>query len=1170
MKKIIILLCIFLNINNHLLAINFAPLHNCSYLERNYEIFNSFYAYSIKNNQMIISDIIANIYYKFIKDNNINIHDERYLVRLGLFLVNIAHKYDIENEILEKLKNTDKKNKHEIIQYAKNLYLMYSKDSKELFQSAEIAFDENISVDDLNNICFDGAYGVDIVYKNNNIINHHLINMIMFKIIEKSPNEIITSLSLKIQLPAHIWLKLIIADQRSKMLIFKNDFVSYIPYDPQVIIEDLFDKNNYSSIEKFNIIMNNDKEKINQLFNSVFLFAEQDFEIIKKSFAIIKNIDDLKKFNKQEHFFIFRYIAKKNKQNNNRYSLLNYITENIIKNDPINFNSTTFGLNSLLEKLHSIENNNFNNEEIKKEIMKEQQDSMYEILYKKYFYHEEINKHVLQIEYDNFLLKNDLNNNYDDHFMKFKNKIPNKLTITDILRKKSKHNEQFKEQIITIFNALKENLSNKQLEIYNKFNNISFKYDDFKDIKIVDYQHTTSLTYKKIKNRLFNNEILKVNIIKLIKNNIINKLSKEEDIFNAIFNNTKITLNDKKISLFNEECNINLSDINNIKYKTKTKNFSGIDVFIFNPYLREMFLKICYLSHESNYKKLIISNNLKIELSFEQWAILFQTLDKKTNNSQLTEFIFNEIKNKYNNIESFIEYDNKQPFFDNYLMNINKKSMRENLFKYYIYNEYKDIVNNIKIENNNNILSDKLNEFLKKINYTHKALIDTKKEEEILREQDKSIVEDYLLDLLDKKNQVNYKKKKNEPKKRPAKKEVAKKAVKKTENKKEKQIVQEQGNKESNTKITRTNKNNKKSQKKPGGFIADKTLHKNTKKTNEALKERKILISKPVSETAINLSKYKCLLNKVIVPQLNSDFRDLQYKLNDKYENTQKQEKVEENNIVISLLNSNEKLIGIEQKNKLSPVQNITTIPLFPKVEEELTVPVKQEVKAEKEQADKKHVRLKPKNIVKNTISAAKRVFLGDFSSYVANFFSPIQINRMQTEHKKFIANSSKDKEKYAEMIKEISKNYCNNIFALDEFISILINEKNNEDIDYFNIKLSEVYMCINNISLNQDNKNVNNLVEQICNNFKYLNENEANFIQLIYSSSHYQDLVYSFMQVDGSVSEKDFSDLLLWGTAHIKQKNLLSDRVLAYKNQRKMYYDYIIFSYEKLREILN
>ena len=180
--------------------------------------------------------------------------------------------------------------------------------------------------------------------------------------------------------------------------------------------------------------------------------------------------------------------------------------QNVLNSIKINNNPMAHSINDIIDEI--IEDNKFDNQAIKDEIIKEQQDSMSEILSKKYFFHENINKNILQIGCNNFVFERDLNRNYDEQISQFKNKMSKKITVTDILCKQNKYNDDFKEQIKNIFNTLKENLSKKQLEIYNKFSNISFNYDDFKDVKIVDYKHTTSLTYKKIQNRLFNNEIL--------------------------------------------------------------------------------------------------------------------------------------------------------------------------------------------------------------------------------------------------------------------------------------------------------------------------------------------------------------------------------------------------------------------------------------------------------------------------------------------------------------------------------------------------------------------------------------------------------------------------------------------------------------------------------------
>ncbi len=1378
MNKIFLYCLVFITAN-YLSAMKFNPINKDCYIERNYEVLNNYNNFSVYIKSKIV-DVIDNFYEKYVKKD---LHNERYMTRLLLFLVNMAHEYNIVDDILE---NIEKNNEQEIIIYAKEIYLKFSKNNNELIQNAYTAFDDKISIEELNKLSLNNSYGIDVVYKNNNMINHHLVDMIFFKIIKNNCDLEITSPSLGITLPASIWFKLIILDQQVKILLYKEKFI-YKPYFPSVVIETLFDDNNHSNCSNI--------EKINKLLSGLFLFNKSDFDIIKNAFKFIKNIEDFKNFNKKDHFFLFRYIAYKY-DDKKKYTMLNYFTENIISKNYVDFYNDNFGFSSLVNELN-LNVNDYSAEKIeniKNNIINQHKKRMYEILSKKYFYNKEVSDNIARIEYDNFLFESEIVNNYNKIIIDFNKKNKDILTVDKILKIKSNFNESFKKKIFDITEILKNNLNNKQIGIYNKFNNIYFDYNEFKNIEIFDYNYEMTDFYKKIRNRLFANEIVKLIIIKSIKFNFINDNSTEQDVINLIKERTNFLLNSNSKNMFDNEI-IYLNNIVDIKYKSKSKNLIGIDVFIFNEFLREFYLKIFYISPENKYNFSTKSNKLDIELRFDEWLLLFETLSKKAIFNELAvQNIFDKIVEKFKDIKAYIKYNNENPFFDNYLAGKNNQSLRKKLFVYYLYNENKELIDNIKNENNEEIIRNKFNNFLSKINYANKILINNKEQEE-LKEQDKAIIDEYLEELLGKTSHISFASNKKNNKKTQAKKKTKVKPDKKTENKKELEPEATKNNKDKQ-KTTKTNKNNKNPQNQTGGFIADIPLHNNTKKTKKALTKGKILVQEaeaenkkevepnatksnknkknqqeqtggsvaespgvglrevfeatpsppenskvflpkasnkvlpkreilvreaevePEAEPSTDLSKYKYLSKKVIVPQINSQFGALQYKLDKKYED--KQEKVGKNDVV-SLPNSNEKPVAIKQKTELSPVQNIEkeesivseekkemskrkirkaeikrmkikedraerkkiainainnqkslkaskdnwekeqqnrelasknnyeklllelenrnrviekallkndfkVVALKKKLEDELernkvsinqirkkindkTLNLKEAEKSvsiysienyEKPVVIQQKTELSPvqniekekpkavqkrkennnkvrnffdttKNIAKDAISAAsatKKVVLGDFA-YVANFLSQRQINRIQTENKKFIDNFSKDKEKYTEMIKEISKNYCNNIFALDEFINILINEKHNEDINYFNIKLSEVDLYIKNISLNQNNKNVNNLVEQICNNFKYLNEHEANFIQLIYSSSHYQNLVYSFMQVDGNISEQDFSKLLLWGTAHIKQKTLLSDRVLAYKNKRNMYYGYIISSYERLREIL-
>ena len=951
-------------------AMRFTPNNKDYYAERNYEILNDFYHLSIKNNSKI-ADIIGCFYEKYVKKD---IHHERYMTRLLLFLVNMAHKYDIVDDVLENIK---KNNEQEIIIYAKEIYLKFSDNNNELIQEASIAFEDEVSIESLNKISFNNYYGVDVVYRGNNIINHHLIDMIFFKIIKSVYNMQITSLSLGVTLPASIWFRLIIIDQQLKMLAYKDKFDPK-PYFTSVIIEDCFDRNNYSSLEKFNLITSSNTQKINQVFNSLFVFSKSDFEIIKNSFKFIKKIEDLKSFNKKDHFFVFGYIGYKY-DNKKRYTMLNYFTENIIWKDHAGFNDDMFGVSSLINELNFIRNDYSAEkiENIKNNIINQQQECMRQILSKKYFYNKEINDNILSLESGSFLLKNDLIENYNNLIMDFNKKNKDRLNVDKILKIKSNFNESFKKKIFDIAEILKNSLNNKQMSVYNKFSGIYLDYDEFKDVEVVNYKYKSTTFYQKIRNRLFANEIAKLIIIKLIKLNFVNDNSGKQDVINLIKEKSDVLLNNKKNNLFGNEI-IYLDDLANVRYKSKSKNLIGIDVFIFNEFLREFFLKIFYLSPEAKYNVFTKSNKLDIELRFSEWILLFETLSKKAVFDELAvQNIFDKIVERFKDIGAYIKYNNEHPFFDDYLIGKNNQSLRKNLFVYYLHNENKELVDDIKNENNEETVRNKFNDFLSKINYANKILINNKEQEE-LKKQDKASIDEYLEELLGKTSHISFPSNKKNNKKTQAKKQTKVKPVKKTENKKEVEPEPIKNNK-NKQKPTKNNKNNKKPQKQTG-FIANKTLHKDTKKTNKVLPERKILIAEPEAEPEaepnIDLSKYKFLSMKVTAPQINRQFGALQYKLDRKYEN--KQKKIEENDVV-SVLNSNEKPVAIEQKNESSPTQYI---------EEELIAPVKKEEKLENKviakgrisgqeirKAERKRIRIKEdrakrKQIAKNAINA--------------------------------------------------------------------------------------------------------------------------------------------------------------------------------------------------------
>jgi hypothetical protein len=1105
-------------------------------VDRNYELINYFATHSqhLQDNSInqFLNAFIRN-YQQGIKNSSIkDSYYEQYMSRLALFFANVIHKYQKNNtaEALEvlRLNNSDEP----ILSYAEKLYFLYK---EELFQGAEIAFKENLSVDDVESLKFHDAVGIDVVYENTNIINSHLINMIFYKLLRSNPKAILTSSTFGLSLPVDIWFKLIMADQKAKMLISRENFQEAAINDPKIIIEELVKDKKQSK-----------EEILNQLLNGLFSFTVDEFSILENSFKIIETVEDLKNFNQKKHFFLFRHINYKDK-NNTSFLLMSSIFERATSNNENNYHQF-FNKKELISKFNTIASDHDKKDEIINLVINNYSKSISPLFKDLHCYDKDINS-FLNKGYFEFIraYEGALRKLYNAIWSEFARRSHIKIGLKEILKLLEDYDYLFKIKIDNITQKLEKTLSKELFKKYQEFTSI-WDYKSFKNVKIVDYEYSSSAELAKIKSYRYNIELFKILFSKLAKDKIIKFDSSQFEIVAQIMKYGNLKMNNEPINIF-EKYDLFLSDVNNLRYATKTKKLFGIDVFIFNKYLRETFSKIFFMSENQGSIQMILSKSdkLNLQLTLFEWFSLLQTEDRIPNqNSDLFNSLFIKITNNYKTIDSFINFNNEHCFLDNYITS-NRVSLRRDLFRHYLRQAYEDDINLLRADFENVELKQRLksnfNLFLEKIKYDNKILIPG--DALLLEQQDKDIIDDYFSEITKSKQAQSF---------------FAKKKQRK------------------NSKPKKVSKKPSSSEKKldPKKNSVSPAL-KNVNLTNNALQTKKINSqSKPASNKSASKQKNEPTKNnpkeskkvkKEPEPVKNSSLLEsidfLRYKL------------VKERNKFIDEHKSTEiRDAHKHQVKEAKEPKEVKENKEAKEVKEELKEELKEVKKLSKNTPRKKGIKKKVKKFFKQVetmTNLAKDMYKGNAPQlpFPSLFFSENNSRRIYENHKIYLKDRAKNKEDYEKIALEISYNFHYNILALDEFIHMLLYESSFKEYEERNNLVTQAWHLMQQVLNSPLSQQVelSNLAQQISNAFYALEEAYIQFFDIVYSNSSYYNFAGQLLNVDGAINEEELANLLTWAGSEIKYKSILSDMALRISN---LYSDIINCSKELQKKIVH
>lgn len=745
--------------------------------------------------------------------------------------------------------NKDNFNKEFIEQTIKNILqtkLLLTSKSNSIY---DLIFEKNdITAEEINSLIYEDKKGVDVLFDISNLADFYVAKILFFKLLQNNKADyILKSDYLKISLKIFSWLSL---------FYIKNTLIDSI------------------SANKINNVL-----ITNKLFNEIC-------ESIKTTYS---NFEDFLEFNNKNYFIFDLFLIAPDENNTNRTIkdvISGYYLSKLLQSIKEKFYSDTMSLrNENKANDKSIKNiiTNLINKgetEIKKINDNIKMNNLKKILGNDYLYIIEqtfINTNMqLSVFFIN-KLQCDLIELKRYYLVSFKQ--AGTLTKEKIL-------EQIKEDKFFDFLNKSVQKNSKKLIKEDKKNFLQIKktYDkDFElffsklDKSVLSFTKKYDETYNNIFNRHFEytNKVLFYLNKKIANINLINKENLDKHIVDSM-RELNIFYNDTNIVDLIQTQNLKSVNINDFKFE----NYQGIDALLYGiDFVKYYFLNILFfeiIDEEKNVNLSLYSTSLGINLSIKTWQnIIFLNFDiikfLSSNKykalfyleEEILNYIFNEIKEKYQTLDDFLKFDNNSIFFDTHLVNLEEISLRKKLIYYYLDEKYKQLFANknkkISDEIKNN-LENFLDDFLCKINYDIKINLITNKDNQknlllYLELLDENIVEDYFKDRtgFEKKSRLTKRKLKNEYLKQQKNdnkiileeqkiSEITKNEIKQEEQKEQKKSFND-----------KSNKNNKNAQisnaRLLGRAISDILISKQARKEDRENKINKVknIISNPIS-----------------------------------------------------------------------------------------------------------------------------------------------------------------------------------------------------------------------------------------------------------------------------------------------------------------------------------